>query len=154
MEQFDLNFNLNYWILQSIAMAVTVLLIPKLRVTSLFGPTAAVVALAFVNAHIWDAALFLKIPDSASTKALTVFLANGAIFWLIVKILPGIEVTGVLPALIAPVVFTATSVLIAKYGQSIDFLAVGKECLDWIKVQRDHLMAFEGALESTRQFLA
>ena len=146
MDQLALKFNLNYWILQSIAMGVTALLIPKLRITSIIGPIGAVIALAFVNAHLWNAALFFKIPDSATTKTLTIFLANGAIFWLIVKLLPGIEVSGILPALIAPVVFTFTSIAIEQYGGSIDWIALGTQGWDWIKIQRDHLMGSEKAL--------
>ncbi len=115
---------INYWVLQSIAMGVTVFLIPKLRVTSIFGPVGAVVALALVNAFIWDAALFFSIPNHLSLQVLLLFLVNGLIFWLIVKLLPGIEVEGILPALIAPVVFTICSVIISSYGKDIDWQKV------------------------------
>lgn len=118
--------NINYWVLQTIAMLVTVWLIPRLTVTSIFGALGAVIALAFVNSSIWDAALFFNIPDSFSVHALLLLLANGFIFWVIVKLLPGIEVEGFLPALIAPIVFTISSVVIAVFFKDTDWLAVAQ----------------------------
>ena len=38
---------LSYWFLQTIAMGMTALLIPNLRITSLFGAVGIVIALAF-----------------------------------------------------------------------------------------------------------
>src|SRR3990172_11967686 len=98
---------INYWILQTGAMMLTALLIPKLRITSLLGASLTVLALGLLNATLWDAALFFQIPHAFSTQALVLLAANGAIFWILVKILPGIEIDGVLPALAAPIVFTA-----------------------------------------------
>jgi uncharacterized membrane protein YvlD (DUF360 family) len=117
---------ITHFILQTIAMMITALLIPRLRITSITGALGAVLALAFVNATIWDAALFFNVPDSLTTQTLLLFLANGTIFWVIVKVLPGIETDGFLPALIAPVVFTFTSVIIDAYGRTIDWVAVGE----------------------------
>ena len=115
---------LNYWILQTIAMGLTIFLIPKLRVSSIFGPVFAVVGLALVNAVIWDAALFFSIPDHFSSQVALLLLTNGIIFWVLVKLLPGIEVQGFLPALVAPLVFTVCSVLVSQYGKDIDWQKV------------------------------
>jgi len=115
---------LNYWVLQTVAMLLTALLIPGLRITGLFGATLTVVALALVNATLWDAALFFQVPDAPTTQALVLLATNGAIFWLLVKLLPGIAVSGVLPALAAPIVFTLVSLLISEHGRSIDWLTV------------------------------
>ena len=124
-----LPLNLSYWLLQTFAMLVTALLIPKLKVDGPLPALLTVVALAFVNAHVWDTALFFKIPDTLSSKALTLLVTNGAIFWIVVKILPGIECEGILPALVAPVVFTFTSFMIAEYGSTVDWPALGKEAI-------------------------
>jgi uncharacterized membrane protein YvlD (DUF360 family) len=136
--------NLSYWLLQTFAMLVTALLIPKLRVDGPIPAFLTVLALAFVNAHIWDTALFFKVPDTLSSKALTLLLTNGAIFWIIVKVLPGIECEGILPALIAPIVFTFTSFIISEYGSTIDWSAVGKEALRLMLELKSY---FEGASE-------
>ncbi len=134
------SININYWVLQTIAMAVTALLIPKLRITSPFGALGAVVALAFVNAHVWDAALFFAIPDHFTTHALTLVVANGVIFWLIVKILPGIETDGVLPSLVAPLVFTAVSLGLSQYAKDIDWVALGKRGLSQVQSYRNDMV--------------
>ena len=112
-------FDLSYWGLQTVAMLITALLIPNLRITSIFGALLTVVALAFVNSTLWDAALFFQVPDHITTQALTLFIANGVIFWILVKLLPGIEVTGFFAALIAPVVFTLCSLVIDTYKDQI-----------------------------------
>jgi len=133
-----LALNINYWVLQSIAMLVTAILIPKLRITSIFGATATVVALAFVNSKVWDAALFFSVPNHFTSQALCLFLANGVIFWIVVKLLPGIEVDGILPALIAPVIFTLSSLLISRYAGDVDWIKLFNYCMEQIK----HLRAF------------
>ena len=121
-----LSFNLSQWILQTIAMMATALFIPRLKVDGPIPAFLTVLALSFVNAHLWSTALFLEIPDSVTKQTLTLLLANGVIFWIVVKILPGIECEGFLPALVAPVVFTGTMVLISRYGDSVDWVNLGK----------------------------
>ncbi|MCB0311179.1 MAG: phage holin family protein [Bdellovibrionales bacterium] len=119
-------------------MMITALLIPNLRVTGPLGALATVIALAFVNSKVWDAALFFQLPNSISIQAVSLLLANGAIFWILVKILPGIEVDGVAPALLAPVVFTVTSLLIDHYAQDIDWLKVLEHAIAWLQQMRDY----------------
>ena len=116
--------NYNLLIVQSLAVALTALLIPRLKVTSIFGPIMTVLALAWINTKFWDAALFFKIPNEFSTQMLLLFLINGFIFLLVVKLLPGIEVSGILPALAAPIVFSLSTIIIAEYFTEIDWTAV------------------------------
>ncbi|MBX7143127.1 MAG: phage holin family protein [Oligoflexia bacterium] len=116
-----LSIDFNYWILQTLAMMITAFLLPGLQVSGPIGALLTVVAMAFVNTKIWDAALFFAIPNHVSVQAVTLIIANGIIFWVLVKILPGIEVQGVLPALIAPVVFSICNILINQYGKDIDW---------------------------------
>lgn len=130
----------NYWVLQTLAVTLTALLIPRLRITSLFGATAMAGAIALVNATVWNAGLFSFIPSSLSSHALTLLLANGFIFWLLVKLLPGIESDGILPCLIAPIVFTVCSVFINEFGRDIDWISVGTKIWEWIVSVRDSLM--------------
>ena len=132
--------NLETLVLQTCAMCLTALLIPKLRVTSIVGPIGAVLALAFVNSSLWDAALFFQIPDSLGAHAAILLGANGLLFWIIVKLLPGIEVDGVLPALVAPIVFTICSVLIVRYHHLIDWHAVLQWILNLIMEVKNMLM--------------
>jgi hypothetical protein len=52
---------------------------------------------------------------------------NGGIFWVIVKVLPGIESKGILPVLIAPIVFTTCSVALPRVVSQIDWNKVRVE---------------------------
>jgi putative membrane protein len=114
-------------VIQSVAMALTALFIPKLRVTSIFGPLFAVLALALINTSFWSNSLFSALPDSLSTRALSLFLINGLIFWVVVKILPGIECKGILPALLAPIVFTICSMAVPHLAKQLDWGSISKE---------------------------
>lgn len=120
-------FDLSYWVIQTIAMAVTALLIPHLRITSIFGPILAVAALSGINFTVWSSDLFAAIPNTLSTQALTLFAVNGAIFWLVVKIIPGIESKGLLPALLAPIVFTTCSVFLPRVITQVNWQALSTE---------------------------
>lgn len=136
---FDLN--INYWVLQTLAMLLTAFLIPNLTITNPLGALLTVVALAFINSSIWDAALFLQVPDSITMHTAMLFLSNGLIFWILVKLLPGIECKGFLPALIAPVVFTLCSLVISKYLQHIDWIELAKSAGNQIMIWKDQLQA-------------
>lgn len=124
MEQV-LRFDVAYWVTQTVAMALTVLVIPNLRVTSIFGPVLAVIALALVNTTVWSSELFSQIPGALSTQAVTLLAINAAIFWLIVKVLPGIESKGVLPVLAAPIVFTVCAMIVPQVYSRVDWKQVG-----------------------------
>ena len=134
-----LSINLSYWALQTIAMMLTVFLMPRLRVSGPLGAFITVVALAFVNSHVWNAALFFSIPETFSYQVACIFLANGAIFWILVKILPGIEVDGFLAAFFAPVLFSLISLAINKYARDVDWIQVMQWCLQQLEGLRDTL---------------
>ena len=119
-----------HWLLQTVAMMITALLIPRMRITSIFGALGIVMALALVNTTIWSGALFFAVPDAPTAQALVLVLANGAIFWILCKLLPGIEIQGILPAVAAPVVFTFVSVLVARYAADVDWDEVGRTAAD------------------------
>jgi hypothetical protein len=61
---------INTWALQTVAMALTALALPKLRITGILGAFGTVAALALVNTTIWDAGLFASLPGSFSVQAL------------------------------------------------------------------------------------
>ncbi len=132
-------FNMANWLLQTVAMALTCYLIPKLRITSIFGAFFTVVALAFINANVWDFALFMKIPDEPTNKMVVLFLVNGALFCILLKLLPGIEVEGVTPALIAPVVFTVCSFLISALVKDVNWQEVYSWTMNILTNLKDYI---------------
>jgi uncharacterized membrane protein YvlD (DUF360 family) len=130
---------INYWGLQTVAMMLTALVIPRMKITSIFGALGIVLALGLVNATVWDTALFFSVPSSFSRHALTLLAANGLLFWVLVKLLPGIEIDGFAPAFVAPVVFTALSLAISAYGRDLDLLELGRQGAEMLGVVRDRL---------------
>lgn len=130
--------SVSHWALQTIAMMVTAFLIPRLTVDGPLPAFATVVVLAFVNAHVWDAALFFRVPDNVGTKTALLLLTNGVLFWIVVKILPGIDCQGIFPALIAPVVFTVVNLIIEKYGRTVDWWAVGQSAFSFLSDVRGY----------------
>ena len=137
------------WAFQTVAMTLTAVLIPGFKVTSVFGPILAVVALAFINAHVWSTALFFQVPDTFTTQAGLLFAVNGAIFWVLVKLLPGVEVKGLLPALAAPVVFTVLSVLVENYGNEVNWGEVFEETYAFLISIRDYFLAANEGVASS-----
>jgi len=116
--------DVTFWITQCVAMALAALLIPKLRVTSILGPVLAVAALGFVNTKVWSSELFFALPSDLSIQTLILLLVNGAIFWIVVKVLPGIETDGILPSLVAPIVFTLCALAVPRVVERVDWNTV------------------------------
>lgn len=121
------SIDFKFWALQTVAMMLTAFALPGLKVKGPLGAFLAVAALAYLNATYWDWALFFKLPDSFTLKAALLVLVNGVLFWLIVKLLPGIEVEGFWPALIAPMVFALLSVLTPRLYGAINWSMVWNE---------------------------
>lgn len=144
-----LSIDFNYWILQTLAMMLTAFLLPGLQVSGPFGALLTVVALAFVNTKVWNAALFFAIPNHISVQAITLIVANGIIFWILVKILPGIEVQGVVPAIVAPVVFSICNILINQYGKDIDWQKVTSAVVSQVQEARTSLQNQQLSLTPT-----
>ena len=117
----------NFFVLQVVAMFVITLLIPRLKITSLFGAIGIVGALAVVNSTLWDSSLFHAIPDFSNSKSLALIGVNGVVFFILVKVLPGIEMKGILAAFLAPIAYTFATILIQSYAPTFDvFDAVDK----------------------------
>ncbi len=146
-------FNLTYWVLQTLAMLLTCWLVPKLKVTSIFGAFFMVVALAFINANVWDLALFMKIPDEATYQTLVLFLSNGFLFWILVKILPGIEVEGFRPALIAPVIFTVSSLIVSVIVKDVDWVKFLEWVISSLGDLKDFVREHFTSLDTTKDFI-
>ena len=118
MELFS-HLHIQTWVILTIAMMLTAFVLPGLKVSGPVGAFLAVAGLALVNTHIWSAALFFAVPDSLTAHTATLIVANGLIFWILVKLLPGIEVTGIISAFLAPILFTIFSIFL---NYSIKFL--------------------------------
>lgn len=127
------------WLAQTFAMIITAILLPGLRITGIFGTFLTVVALAFVNASIWDASLFFNIPMDFTTHTLTILGANAVLFWVLVKLLPGIEISGIASALLAPVLFSIFTVVLTPICQEVNWGHVIEKAAETVGDVRDTL---------------
>lgn len=129
----------SYWLIQGIALTITAFLLPGLKVTSVFGPILMIFFLGLVNAFLWDASLFYQIPTGLSSHAGMIVLWNALIFWLLVKLLPGIEIRGIIAPIVAPIIFTATTILAAQNSAKIDWEKLAGKVVGEVQEQRDLL---------------
>ena len=134
-----LQINYSFWAMQTIAMMATGWVVPKLKISNPLGAAVMVIALAFVNSHIWDAALFFEIPDSFTSRTLTLLIANGVIFWVLVKILPWVEIEGCFSAIVAPIAFTLMSFLCSYLATNVDWPKTSEQAIKIIGELKDTL---------------
>lgn len=127
----DISQTINFFILQLVAMCVITFLLPKLKITNIFGVLGIVLALSLINSTLWDSALFHKLPDFTTSKGIVLIAINGLIFFILVKILPGIEIDGLLPAVLAPIAYSISTILIQTYAGDFDFMEFSSSALDF-----------------------
>jgi len=132
-----MNLHLDSLLLQTIALLITAFLLPKFQVHGPISGLIMVAALSLINTNLWDAALFYSIPNSLSTQALVTLLTNAVVFWVLAKSLPGIAIQGFLPALIAPVVLTAVSLLTYQYGRDVDWMHILSQIQNQFRFVKD-----------------
>ena len=132
--------SLTPFIFQTVAIALTTFLLPKLKITSIFGAIGMVVGLSLVNHYLWASDLFTALPNSLSAKSIVLFFSNGVIFFALVKFLPGIEVEGLFTALIAPILFSVLTVLIQKYAPLVDWGQVFQSLIDFIISLKSYIL--------------
>lgn len=134
-----LPFEPSYWLIQGVALCVTAFVLPGLKMTSIFGPLLMIVSLAIVNAFLWDTSLFFNIPNDFSTHAMMVAGWNAVIFWLLVKLLPGIEVEGIVAPILAPILLTAATLFAGQYAHKVDWSKLTEGVVREVHEQRELL---------------
>ncbi len=139
LTEFSLRATLNHALLQFIAMGVTIFLIPRLSVTNFSGAFVILGALAVVNSTIWDVGLFMGVPNDLTSQTIQIVLVNGAIFWILVKMLPGIETEGLMPAFVAPLVFAIVSASLRAYAHDVDWIGIIGSGIEELMNYRDNV---------------
>jgi uncharacterized membrane protein YvlD (DUF360 family) len=134
----------NHGISQLIAMLLTIFFIPRLWVTSPIGAFGILIAIAMVNATFWDTSLFFFLPDTISVNGLKLLLANGVLFWVLVHFVPGIRVQGILPAILAPLLFTLISSLLNVFAADVDWVKILSYFFDTLVYFKNSLLYKRG----------
>ena len=136
--------DLQNWAIQTAAMLLTCFLLPRLKVRGPLSAFFTVVALGFINTHYWDATLFLHLPQNLELNTAILVLINGALFWFLVKVLPGIEIEGVFPAIAAPILFSLVSSFLFNNASKLTV----KEAA---RITQQTLRAVESATEAAKK---
>lgn len=112
-------------VFQTVALLITAYLLPRFEISGPISAFIMVVVIGIVNSTLWDAALFYSIPNSITAQTVTTLAVNAVLFWILAKVLPGVQIHGILPALVAPVVFTVISIATYQLGRDVNWHAVG-----------------------------
>lgn len=126
---------------QAIALAVTAFILPGLKITNMFSLLGLSVLITFINSQLWDAALFFQIPDELSVHMALILLSNGILFWILVKALPGVECSGIITAILSPVLFSILTVLFTRYGGFIDWSHAAEYAFSFIQFVKQKLLS-------------
>ena len=116
--------DLDFLILQSLAIIITAVLLKKMTITSFLGPITTAVALSWVNSVYWDSKLFFEIPSNISVDALGLIISNSLILWLIVKLAPGIEIQGFFTAIKASLLLSISSYLVHRFCSNLNWVEI------------------------------
>ena len=130
------SLKINLWIVQTIALILTALVVPGFSISGPLSAFLAVITLSIVNTQIWDTALFFSVPDSLTMHALTLIFANGVVFWILVKILPGIDTKGFIAPFLAPILFSISSFYLYHHAKDLDWgkiFSTAKESVSEVK---------------------
>lgn len=80
------------WLTTGVALAVTALVLPGVRVDGLFSLALAALVLGFVNAVVRPLLVLLTLPFTLLTLGLFYFVVNGVAFALAAFLVPGFSV--------------------------------------------------------------
>ncbi len=99
---------LRHWLTVTLALAVTVKVLPGVKVDSLTTLVVGGLVLGLVNATVRPILFILTLPITVLTLGLFYIVVNGTAFWIAAWIVPGFDVTSwgwaVLGALIVSLV--------------------------------------------------
>lgn len=132
--------DLDFLILQSLAIIVTAMLLKKMTITSLFGPLITVIAISWVNNLYWDSRLFFDLPSSFTLTTIGLIFCNSIILWIIVKLAPGIEISGLVTAIKASVILSISSYLINKFCSNLDWMQILQSTINFLGDLRSYFL--------------
>jgi putative membrane protein len=101
------------WLVNTAALLAVAYLMPSVRIESLGTAIIAAAVLALANAVVRPILLILTLPVTVLTLGLFIFVLNGLIFLGVAHLVPGFQVAGLWPAILASIVFSLVSWLLS-----------------------------------------
>jgi putative membrane protein len=96
-----------------VALGVAARLVPGVRIASPQVLVIAALVLGFVNAVVRPILVLLTLPVTVLTLGLFILVINGVIFLGIAHLVPGFQVAGLWPAILAAILYSVFSWLLA-----------------------------------------
>ena len=101
------------WVVNTIALLVVAYFMPSVRVESAATAFIAAAVLGLANAVIRPILILLTLPVTILTLGLFIFVINGLLFLGVTHLVPGFQVAGLWPAILASIVFSLVSWLLS-----------------------------------------
>lgn len=101
------------WLLNALALGITAVLIPGIRVSGVGTLLVAALVIGLINALVKPLLVILTLPVTILTLGLFLLILNGLLFWLSAVVVPGFDVDGFLAALLGALVMAVLGWLLA-----------------------------------------
>jgi len=101
------------WLVNTAALLGVAYLMPSVRIESFGTAVVAAAVLGLANAVIRPILILLTLPVTILTLGLFIFVINGLVFLGVAHVVPGFQVAGLWPAILASIVFSLVSWLLS-----------------------------------------
>jgi putative membrane protein len=101
------------WLINTFALLGVAYLMPSVQVDSVATALIAAALLGLANAVVRPLLVILTLPVTLLTLGLFIFVINGLIFLGVAQLVPGFQIAGLWPAILAAIVFSLVSWLIS-----------------------------------------
>jgi putative membrane protein len=101
------------WLVNTLALLGVAYLMPSVHIDSVTTAVVAAAVLGLANAVIRPILIVLTLPATILTLGLFIFVINGLVFLGVAQLVPGFQVAGLWPAILASIVFSLISWLLA-----------------------------------------
>ncbi|HKV43887.1 MAG TPA: phage holin family protein [bacterium] len=102
------------WIINAIALYLTTLIVPGVRVADLGGAVVAALVLGIVNAVIRPVVLILTLPLTILTLGLFTLVVNAAMLYLVAGVTHRLQLASFWAALIGAIVLSVISAVLSR----------------------------------------
>lgn len=92
------------WVIVSIALIGVAYLVPGFEVTGFYTALIAGLVLGLANAVVRPLIFILTLPVTIITLGLFTFIINAFMLWLTASVVPGFEITGLVPAVMGAII--------------------------------------------------
>lgn len=107
-------------ILNSLTLMVADYLVPGFGVENFQTALLAAIILGVINTFIKPLLLVLTAPINLLTLGLFTFVINAVILWLAAAIVPGLTISGPIPAILAAVVVSVISTILSTLVKDLN----------------------------------